>query len=425
MAVVYKAVQEPLERVVAIKALKPSIAIDSQFAKRFEREAQFVAGLAHENILHVLDFVKDGQSMYIVMEHIEGVDLAALLEKSPVLPVDVAVIIALQVARALDYAHFRGIVHRDIKPANVMISQAGEVKLMDFGIAREEASLDPTESTAGIGSPSYMSPEQILGDKLDARSDIFSLGIVLYQMLTGKKPFVEDDARTVMQKIRLDRYTSARKINSAVPRRVEHILTRAMQKLPANRYPTTQGLIDDLMEFLAPRVSGNYNARLVAYLRDVGVVSGAKADEILSAGVHRVGRNTRYRDQPLLLQIGVVEAAIGLLVAGSGALLQRAAGRFETRPENMRAAAPIEQKPEGYLHVVVDPWANVLVDGRLLLTTPSARPIALSPGVHFLRFENPYFETVDREVQIKRGASVVVDVALQEKRAVANDGGVK
>ena len=167
MAVVYKAIQEPLGRLVAIKALKSSIAMDSQFAMRFEREAHFMASLQHENILHVVDFVKDGNSMYIVMEYVQGIDLYDLLELSPVLPAEEAAIIALQVARALDYAHFRGIIHRDIKPANIMLSKQGEVKLMDFGIARDDKLSDLTETGTGLGTPSYMSPEQILGDKLD------------------------------------------------------------------------------------------------------------------------------------------------------------------------------------------------------------------------------------------------------------------
>ena len=210
MATVYKAIQQPLGRVVAIKALKPSIAVDSQFAKRFEREAHFMASLQHENILHVHDFLKQDGSMFIIMEYVQGIDLFDLLEKRRMLPVDVAAIIALSVARALDYAHFRGIVHRDVKPANVMVSRQGEVKLMDFGIARDDSQRDLTETGTGLGTPSYMSPEQILGDKLDFRSDLFSLGIVLYQMVTGQKPFVEDDSFTVMQKIRLDRYVAPR-----------------------------------------------------------------------------------------------------------------------------------------------------------------------------------------------------------------------
>ncbi|MCB1245561.1 MAG: serine/threonine protein kinase, partial [Verrucomicrobiae bacterium] len=207
----------PLGRQVAVKRLKPSIALDSKFAERFEREAHFLATLQHENILHIYDFIHDGKSMSIVMEYVEGIDLYDLLERTPVLPPEVAAIIALQVARALDYAHFRGVIHRDIKPANIIIARQGVVKLMDFGIARTDELSDLTETGTGLGTPSYMSPEQILGNKLDFRTDIFSLGIVLYQMVTGRKPFVEDTERTVMQRIRLDDYTAARRINAAVP----------------------------------------------------------------------------------------------------------------------------------------------------------------------------------------------------------------
>ena len=116
----------------------------------------------------------------------------------------------MQVARALDYVHYRGIVHRDIKPANIMIARTGGVKVMDFGIARDTSFGDLTEAGTGIGTPAYMSPEQVLGDKLDARSDIFSLGVVLYQMVTGKKPFVEDEKKSAMHKIRLEKHASAR-----------------------------------------------------------------------------------------------------------------------------------------------------------------------------------------------------------------------
>ncbi len=415
MAVVYKAIQEPLGRPVAIKALKPSIAVDSQFAKRFEREANFMAALQHENILHVYDFIKDGETMYIVMEYVQGIDLYDLLEKTPRLPVEVAAIIALQVARALDYAHFRGIIHRDIKPANVMISSHGEVKLMDFGIARDDTLSDLTETGTGLGTPSYMSPEQILGDKLDFRSDIFSLGIVLYQMLTGRKPFVEDESRTVMQKIRLDRYAPPRKLNASVPRMLDRILGRTMEKLPANRYPTTQALIDDLMEFLSPRVPINYNARLVMYLRDIEVVSGARADEILSAGASRMARTANVIDRGLLRRIGLVEAAVFLAVLGAGGLIQRASGRFSEGEEMAHPAPLLSPRTAGYLRVVAEPWAEIIVDGQSILTTPTAMPIALSPGRHFVKFRNPYSVDVDREVRIRTGATEVLDVTLSPR----------
>src|SRR5215831_8695605 len=228
MAVIYKAVQESLGRTVAIKALKSSVAVESQFAVRFEREARSVAALQHENIIHIYDFHKEGGNLFIVMEFVEGIDLYDLLDRCDTqpLPSEVAAIIAMQVARALDYAHYRGIIHRDIKPANIMISKQGEVKLMDFGIARDHALADLTEAGTGVGTPSYMSPEQILGDKLDFRSDLFSLGIVLYQMLTGRKPFIEDDQKSVMHKIRLEKFPSPRRLNPQIPRELERIMGR-------------------------------------------------------------------------------------------------------------------------------------------------------------------------------------------------------
>jgi serine/threonine-protein kinase len=425
MAVVYKAVQEPLGRTVAIKALKPSIAVDSQFAKRFEREAHFMASLQHENILHVYDFIKDGRTMYIIMEYVRGIDLYDLLERTPVLPIEVGSIIGLQVARALDYAHFRGIIHRDIKPANVMISHQGEVKLMDFGIARDETLSDLTETGTGLGTPSYMSPEQILGDKLDFRSDIFSVGIVLYQMLTGRKPFVEDDSRTVMQKIRLDRYTAPRKLNAAVPRTLERILARCMEKMPANRYPTTQALIDDLTEFLAPRVPMNHNSRLVMYLRDIGFLTDDEADEILTAAGPRGTVRRGPFDRRMVRNVALVQGVLFLGIVLSGGAIQAASGRLsgETDEFASEMGRPVLPPRAGYLKVVVEPWAEVWIDGQNVVTTPSAQAIPLSPGRHFLKLKNPYYREVDHEVRIQTDQTEIVEIEMEPLHDPGIEGG--
>lgn len=419
MAVVYKAIQEPLGRLVAIKALKSTIAMDSQFAVRFEREAHFMASLQHENILHVVDFVKDGNSMYIVMEYVQGIDLYDLLELSPILPAEEAAIVALQIARALDYAHFRGIIHRDIKPANIMLSHQGEVKLMDFGIARDDKLSDLTETGTGLGTPSYMSPEQILGDKLDFRSDIFSVGIVLYQMVTGQKPFIEDESRTVMQKIRLDRFTPPRKLNPKVPRQLERIMARCMEKMPASRYPTTQALIDDLVEFLAPRVPINYSAKLVMYLRDVGFLTDDEAERVLeTAGPRNIRR--RSSDPTLLRDVALLNAGLLLGVLGGGAAIYTSSASGDGDPAPMLRVNPAEAAQRaGAIRVVVDPWAEVYVDGELVATTPTARAISLSPGLHYLRFTNPYYTEVEREVRVATGQTEWIDVVMTPRHATA------
>jgi hypothetical protein len=419
MAVVYEAIQEPLHRRVAIKALKPSIAIDSQFAERFEREAHFMASLQHENILHVIDFLKDGRSMFIIMEYVDGIDLYDLLDRSPRVPADVAAIITLQLARALDYAHFRGIIHRDIKPANIMVSMQGDVKLMDFGIARHERFGDLTETGTGLGTPSYMSPEQILGDKLDFRSDLFSVGIVLYQMLTGRKPFVEDDTRTVMQKIRLDRYDPPKKVGVDIPRKLERIMARCLQKMPANRYPTTQALIDDLTEFLASRVPMSHNARLVMYLNEIGVMTGDQTDEVLSAVAPRVLRRGQ-RDRGFLWNVAKWQAAALVLLLISGLSVQAASGRWSGTPVG-EASGAVDVSEAGRLTVSAEPWAHVHVDGVHVVTTPAARVIPLKPGRHHVKYTNPYFMPVEHVVTIEADQDLHDHAVLAEPVAAVQD----
>jgi len=329
------------------------------------------------------------------------------------LPLAVAAIITLQVARARDSAHFRGIVHRDIKPANIMVSRQGEVKLMDFGIARDDTMRDLTETGTGLGTPSYMSPEQILGDKLDFRSDIFSLGIVLYQMVTGQKPFVEDDSHTVMQKIRLDRYSPPRKLNAQVPRALERIMARCMEKMPANRYPSTQALIDDMMEFLASRVPINHSARMVMFLREVGVIADAEADEILQAAGPR-GAPRNLADRRQVRQVAWAMLLLLAAVTISGAVIQVASGRFDQTSQVPSSEPGLVLSPDsaGYLQVVVDPWAEVYVDGQLLGITPLARRLPVSPGRHFLKFVNPAYAIEDREVRVEKGEVTRLEVEL-------------
>jgi serine/threonine-protein kinase len=414
MAVVYKASQEPLGRVVAIKALKSSIATEPQFAERFEREARFMASLQQENIINVYDFIKLGGTMFIVMEYVEGVDLYDLLDQSTSgLPVEVATIIALQVARALNHAHFRGIIHRDIKPANVMISKRGDVKLMDFGIARDETLSDLTETGTGLGTPSYMSPEQILGDKLDQRTDLWSLGVVFYQMLTGKKPFVEDSTRSVLQKIRLDRYAPARRHNPRVPRMLERILGRCMEKLPADRYPSMQALIHDLEDLLASRVVINYNAYMVSYLKDEGVLSDDEASGILATGAVRAGQRVVREDRRTLRTIGLLNAIVLAVMLFGGLVIQLVTSDAGAGPQPSTIGVAVKPTDAGFVKVLADPWAEVHVDGVHVETTPFASPIMLAPGTHYVKLVNPYFKAVTREIVVETGKTVKVIEKLE------------
>jgi serine/threonine-protein kinase len=419
MAVVYKAVQEPLGRTVAIKALKTSIASEAQFAERFEREARFMAMLQQENIINVHDFIKFGGTMFIVMEYVRGVDLYDLLDRTHGLPVEISCIIALQVARALNHAHFRGIIHRDIKPANIMLSHQGEVKLMDFGIAHADSLSDLTETGTGLGTPSYMSPEQILGEKLDGRSDVWSLGVVFYQMLTGRKPFVEDATKSVLQKIRTERYAPARKLNHKVPRVIERILSRCMAKLPVDRYPSMQALIHDLEDFLASRVVVNYNAYMVTFLRDQGFLSEMEASEILATGAVRAGQQQRLvrEDNTVLRTVGLLHAVVLAILVLGGIVLQLLSNDSFARPTPKMTSGSMDSNQLGYLSVTVNPWADVLVDGVHRETTPFATPIALPAGRHYIELAHPYFQPIKREILIEPAKKTDIIETLTLKQA--------
>lgn len=408
MAVVYRAIQDPLGRTVAIKALKSSAALEENVITRFEREAQSLALLQHENIIHVYDFHRERGALFIVMEYVQGIDLYDLLEKCGRLPYDVAAIIAMQVARALDYVHYRGIVHRDIKPANVMISRQGGIKLMDFGIARDTSFGDLTEAGTGIGTPAYMSPEQVLGDKLDARSDIFSLGVMLYQMVTGKKPFVEDERRSAMHKIRLEKHVSARKLNPEIPRELERVIDRCLEKQPRDRWRSAQHMVMALERFLAKHVEMNHHARLVLFLRSQNVITELEAEEYLNPAALGAGASALH--QPNMQARHVVRAGVVAHAVTLGVMLLML-GLIHVAPLSATPAhSPARQAGRGYLRVNASPWAQISIDGGPNLETPIARAIELKEGTHVVRFANDWYQPVERVVEIAEGVATAPKV---------------
>ena len=400
MAVVYRAIQDPLGRTVAIKALKSSAATEENVTTRFEREAKSLAMLQHENIIHVYDFHRERGALFIVMEYVQGIDLYDLLDKCGRLPYDVAAIIAMQVARALDYVHFRSIVHRDIKPANVMISRSGGVKLMDFGIARDTSFGDLTEAGTGIGTPAYMSPEQVLGDKLDARSDIFSLGVMLYQMVTGKKPFVEDEKRSAMHKIRLEKHTPARKLNPEIPRELERVIDRCLEKQPRDRWRSAQHMVMALEHFLAKHVEMNHSARLVLFLRAHNVITELEAEEYLNpaalGGANLLAQpNMQAR---LAVRGGIVAHAVTLGVLALMLGLIHVAPLGATPETNTVIQAP----GRAMVRVHAYPWARITVDGKDHGATPIPAPIELvGDGKHTVRFVHDWYAPIERVLDIE------------------------
>lgn len=259
MAVVYKAVQTSVDRIVAVKELHQHLVQDSEFIDRFKREATAAANLHHENIIIIHDYgaeERDGQIMsYIIaMEYVEGKSLKDLLaapdgrqENGRRLPIPVALNISIQICRGLEHAHNKGVVHRDIKPANIILANDGYVKIADFGLAHSSHLPSMTVTGATLGTPAYMSPEQAAGNrKIDARADIFSLGVVMYEMVTGIKPFLGETYPATITKILTFNPPPVTHINPAVPQEFGQIIDKCISKDVDKRYASVTEILKEL-----------------------------------------------------------------------------------------------------------------------------------------------------------------------------------
>ena len=258
MAFVYQARDKLLNRIVAVKVLRPEFVDDQEFLVKFKKEAEAVASLSHPNIVNVYDVGEDGKVHYIVMEYVDGQNLKEIIQDEGRLEEYTALDIAKQIARALSAAHRNGIIHRDIKPHNILISKDGrQVKVADFGIAKAVSSSTMTNMGSVIGSVHYISPEQAKGKHLTSNADLYSLGIVLYEMIIGRVPFSGDSPISIALKhINEDiAFTEEDKIN--IPNSVRTIISKMTQKEPANRYQTAEELIEDI-EFVERNIDLPY-----------------------------------------------------------------------------------------------------------------------------------------------------------------------
>lgn len=251
MAIVYKGHDLLLDRTVAIKVLRSQYGTDDDFIKRFRREAQAAARLTHPNVVSIYDVGQDEETHYIVMEYVEGETLKDLIRREAPLPVEKAVNIAIQIAEALDNAHQHQIIHRDIKPHNILIGKNGRIKVTDFGIARAVTSATITQTGSVLGSVHYFSPEQAKGGLTGEKSDIYSLGVVLYEMVTGHLPFSGESPISVALKHLQEDFQEPREINPGIPQSVENIILKSLSKDPDQRYGSARELVKDLQTCLS------------------------------------------------------------------------------------------------------------------------------------------------------------------------------
>lgn len=328
MGVVYRAYDPNIGREVALKTIRLDQQ-DPQMVERFRREAHTAGTLSHPNIVTIFDAGEDNGVFYIAMELLEGQTLHQLIEHGP-LPVELAISIAEQIGEALDYAHARPIVHRDIKPANIMVSQ-GRVKVMDFGLAKIASSRLTTTGLVA-GTPAYMSPEQAKGAAVDGRSDIFSLGTILYEMLTGVMPFQGEHLTAVVFKVVSEEPLPPTSVNASLHPGLNRVVLKAMAKDPAHRYQTCGDLIADLRNYAA------LESAAFGKGQPVQVQPSKRSAEVAAPPSVPVG--------PRWKRAVVVLAGAVLVVLGAGLYLQlRQSPESPTTPPAVQPVAPSVPAP--------------------------------------------------------------------------------
>ena len=418
MATVYRARDTKLNRLVALKVMHPHLQGAKEARARFAREAVTIARLRHPNILEIYDYSgEDSESSYIAAELLTGPTLKQLVEEHADIPAEVAACMTILVARALGAAHAEGVIHRDVKPENVMLHEARDVKLTDFGIAQLVDTQGMTTTGQVLGSPGHMAPEQIEGRECDVRSDLFSLGTVLYLLATGELPFQGKNPHQVLKQIAEGQYRDPLRIKPQIGGRLRAIIVRCLMVDPAERYASARELEDDLQRFVAECGIDEPSEFIADYLRGTGaftanfrqriiqaeaalgeramksgdlpkamdafnrVLSYDEQNERVLGAVRRLGRRSRLRKVAAWTALStVLVGTLGLVVS---ALAPKPAlqHKLETKPELPAQPSEARGDPAVPVNTVSEPARNSTAPSRPPEREAKRPPRANGPGV--------------------------------------------
>ncbi|OPJ56912.1 Stk1 family PASTA domain-containing Ser/Thr kinase [Alkalithermobacter paradoxus] len=312
MAFVYKAKCTLLNRIVALKILRPEFVNDEEFLQKFKNEAQAAASLTHSNIVNIYDVGQEDNIHYIVMEYVDGLNLKELIKKEGKLDYSTVIDITKQIAMALSQAHKKNIIHRDIKPHNILISRDGLAKVTDFGIAKAATTSTITSTGSIIGSVHYFSPEQARGGYIDAKSDLYSLGIVMFEMLTGKVPFKGDSPVNIALKHINDELAFPEEIKKEIPKEVVMVVNKLTQKNQSNRYSKAEELIRDI-EFIQNNINPNFDDSYEDYATKKIDVTDIEKVDIPKKPIVKPKKNKKPTQNKK--RITILAVALGLVLA--------------------------------------------------------------------------------------------------------------
>lgn len=314
MSVVYKAYDNVDDRIVAIKILKDEFLNNEEFKRRFKNESKAIALLSHENIVRVYDVNFGEKLQYIVMEYIDGITLKEYINKQNSITWNDAVYFMTQILRAVQHAHDKGIVHRDIKPQNIILLPNGTLKVTDFGIARFSRSETKTLTEQAIGSVHYIAPEQAKGEQTDERADIYSMGVVLYEMLAGKVPFDSENAVSVALMQVQANAEKLTQINPNIPKGLEQICVHAMQKNPDDRYQSATEMLLDIEEIIKnPNTVFNYASNTESQTKSVPIVTDDRYNEEYDEAVDYEAERKHKKKMIAAVTIGVIVLIVAVV----------------------------------------------------------------------------------------------------------------